>query len=114
MSATDEVLDLLPAYVADELDAAERERVERALAGSPRLHEELGGYRRLFVLLAALADEEVVLTASAERRMLRQLAIGWYLSGTVRFVEGLAGAYGRALIYYLGGGRAARTQQGGR
>lgn len=114
MSATDEVLSLLPAYVADELDAAERERVERALAAAPRLRDELVRYRRLFVLLAALADEEVALGATAERRMLRQLAIGWYLGGVVRFVEGVAGAYGRALIHYLGGGRAPRSQQGGR
>ena len=114
MSAIDEVLHLLPAYVADELDAAERERVERALAGSPRLREELGRYQRLFVLLAALADEDVALGTTAERRMLRQLAIGWYLGGVVRFVEGVAGAYGRALIHYLGGGGAPRPQQGGR
>ena len=114
MSALDEVLDLLPAYAADELAAAERERVARALAASPRLREELARYRRLFVLLAALADEEVALGATAERRLLRQLAIGWYLGGVVRFVEGVAGAYGRALLHYLGGGRAPRPQQGGR
>jgi len=114
VSAIDEVLNLLPAYVADELDAAARERVERALAQSPQLRDELVRYRRLFVLLAALADEEVTLGVSAERRMLRQLAIGWFLGGAARFVEGLVGAYGRALIHYLGGGRARRSQQGGR
>ncbi|HEY8598315.1 MAG TPA: zf-HC2 domain-containing protein [Thermomicrobiales bacterium] len=114
MSATDEVLSLLPAYAADELAAVERERVERALAESPQLRDELARYQRLFVLLAALADEDVALGATAERRMLRQLAIGWYLGGVVRFVEGVASAYGRALVHYLGGGRAPRSQQGGR
>lgn len=114
MSGTDEVLNLLPAYVADELDAAERERVAHALAASSRLQDELVRYQRLFVLLAALADEDVALGATAERRMLRQLAIGWYLGGAARFVEGLVGAYGRALIHYFGGGRAPRPQQGER
>lgn len=114
MSAIDEVLDLLPAYAADELDAAERERVARALAASPGLRDELARYQRLLVLLVALADEDVALGATAERRMLRQLAIGWYLGGAARFVEGLVGAYGRALLHYLGGGRAPQSQQGGR
>ncbi len=114
MSAIDEVLHLLPAYVADGLDAAERDRVEHALTQSPPLRDELVRYQRLFVLLAALADEELALGATAERQMLRQLAIGWYLGGAARFVEGLVGAYARALLHYLGGGRAPRSQQGGR
>lgn len=111
MSATDEVLELLPAYVADELTATDRERVERALESAPHLHDELVRYQRLFVLLAALADEEVALGTTAERRMLRQLAIGWYLGGIVRFAEGLAGAYGRAVLFYLGGGRPPGARQ---
>lgn len=110
MSTTDEVLNLLPAYAADELDAPARERVERALAASPPLREELARYRRLFVLLAALADEDVAMEGAAERRMMRHLAFNWYLGGAVRFVEGLAGAYGRALLYYLGGGRTPRPE----
>ena len=112
MSAEHEVIDLLPAYVANELAAAERERVERALASSPALREELDRYRRLFVLLAALADEEITMEASAQRRMLRHLAFNWYAGGAVRFFEGLAGAYGRALLYYLGAGRTpARNER---
>lgn len=110
MSANDEVMNLLPAYVNDELDAEARGRVERALATSPDLRAELARYQRLFVLLAALADEEVALEARAGRQMMRHLAFNWYLGGAARFVEGLAGAYGRALLYYLGGGRAPRPE----
>ena len=110
MSGVDEVLNLLPAYVADELDAEARERVERALESSPRLRDELARYRRLMVLLAALAEEEVAMSRGAERRMLAVLALNWYLGGAARLVEGLAGAYGRALLHYLGGGRAPRPQ----
>ena len=51
--------ELLPAYVAGELSEEENERVEAALAESPRLRTELSRYERLFVLLSAAAAEEV-------------------------------------------------------
>lgn len=102
MSTGDDVRDLLPAYAADELGPEERARVEAALAASAGLRDELLGYRRLFVLLAALAEEEVVPGAAIERRVMRQVAVQWYLGTAVRLVEGLAGAYGRAFLYYLG------------
>lgn len=115
MSGYDALLALLPAYAAGELDAVEQERVTRALAESARLREELARYRRLFVLLVALAEEEVAPAAGFDRRVMRQVAIQWYLGSTARFLEGLAGAYGRAIRYYLGGPQSARrSAKGGR
>ena len=115
MSPHDDVVELLPAYVAGELDADVQERVTRALAASPRLREELARYRRLFVLLAALAAQEVAPDAGLDRRIMRQVAIRWYFGGAARFLEGLAGAYGRAVLYYLGGQQSAgRSAKGGR
>ncbi len=111
MSTHDDVLELLPAYVAGELTAEGQERVTRALAESPRLRDELARYRRLFVLLVALAEEEVAPEGGLGRRIMRQIAIQWYLGSTARFLEGIAGAYGRAILYYLGGRQSA---QGGR
>ncbi len=113
MSGHDELLELLPAYVAGELDAAEQGRVTRALADSPRLREELARYQRLFVLLAALAEEDIAPEAATERRIMRQLAIRWYFGGAARFLEGVAGAYGRAVLYYLGGQQSARRSAKG-
>jgi len=115
VSGYDELLALLPAYVAGELDAGEQERVTRALAESSRLREELARYRRLFVLLAALVEEDVAPDAGLDRRVMRQIAIQWYFGGAARFLEGIAGAYGRAVLYYLGGQRSARrSAKGGR
>lgn len=102
MSTTDEVLALLPAYAAEELDVVTRERVARALAESASLREELVRYRRLFVLLVALAEEEVAPEKALERQIMRRIAIQWYLGTAARLVEGIAGAYGRAVLYYLG------------
>jgi len=115
VSGHDELLELLPAYVAGELDTAAQERVTRALAESPRLRDELARYRRLFVLLAALAEEEVVPDDGLDRRIMRRIAIQWYFGSAARFLEGLAGAYGRAVLYYLGGQQSAgRSAKGGR
>ena len=108
MSGYDDVLELLPAYVAGELTAEEQERVTRALAASARLREELARYRRLFVLLAALAEEDVAPAEGFDRRIMRQVAIQWYFGSAARFLEGVVGAYGRALIFYLGGRRSAK------
>ncbi len=104
MNAHDDVLELLPAYAAGELADAEQERVTHALAASPRLREELARYRRLFVLLAALAEEEVTPNTGFDRRVMRQIAIQWYLGSAARFLEGVVGAYGRAILFYLGAG----------
>ena len=108
MSGYDDVLELLPAYVAGELAAAEQGRVTRALAESARLREELARYRRLFVLLAALVEEEIAPDGGLDRRIMRQVAIQWYFGSAARFLEGVVGAYGRAVIYYLGGQQSAK------
>jgi anti-sigma factor RsiW len=104
MSARDEVAALLPAYAAGELMAADRAWVEAALARSPRLRAELARYERLFALLAA-ARGEVVPPAGLGGRIARQMVA----RGDLRAAAGLAGdalgAYGRALVYYLGLGR---------
>ena len=104
MSARDDVAALLPAYAAGELAAAERARVEAALAGSPRLRAELARYERLFALLAT-ARGDVATPAGLGGRVVRQVVA----RGDLRAAAGLAGdalgAYGRALVYYLGLGR---------
>lgn len=95
------VEELLPAYVAGELSGPELERVEAALAGSPDLQDELRRYERMFVLLHAAAAEEMEAPAGFERRVARQVAVKAYLGAAARLAEGLLGAYGRAIIYYL-------------
>ena len=104
MTAREDMRALLPAYVAGELPDADRARVEAALAGSPRLRAELARYERLFALLAT-ARGEVAPPAGRGGRVVRQVVA----RGDLRAAAGLAGdalgAYGRALVYYLGLGR---------
>ncbi len=93
--------ELLPAYAASELSGPEREQVEAALEESPGLREEARRYERLFVFLRAAAAEEPEVPAGFEERVARQVAVRVYLGAAARVAEGLLGAYGRAIVYYL-------------
>ena len=104
MSARDDVAALLPAYVAGELAAADRARVETALAGSSRLRAELARYERLFALLTT-ARGEVRSPAGREERIVHQVVARRDLHAAAGLAGDALGAYGRALVYYLGLGR---------
>jgi anti-sigma-K factor RskA len=93
--------ELLPAYVAGELSEEENERVEVALAGSPRLQTELSRYERLFVLLSAAAAEEIRVPADLRTRITVQITLNAYLEAAADLLGNILGAYGRALIYFL-------------
>jgi anti-sigma factor RsiW len=93
--------ELLPAYAAGELAQPEREQVEAALAESPSLREELARYQTLFLLLAAAASEDLQAPGDIQAQVARRLAIKAYLELASELVEGLLGAYGRAIVYYL-------------
>ena len=93
--------DLLAGYVAEELSDAERARVDAALVTSGRLRTELDGYVRLFVLLGAAAAEALEIPDNLHARIARQVAIKAYFNAAAGLVEGLLGAYGRAVVYYL-------------
>lgn len=95
------VEELLPAYIAGELSAQERVRVEEALAGSRRLREELARYERLFVLLSAAASEEVRAPSGLRSSVMRRVTLIHYLDAAAGMAEDLLGAYGWAIVYYL-------------
>ena len=93
--------ELLPAYVAGELSEEESERVEAALAESPRLRVELSRYERLFVLLAAAAAEEIRVPADLRTSIILQISLNAYLSVAAKLVGDLLETYGRALVFFL-------------
>ncbi|MDQ3506867.1 MAG: zf-HC2 domain-containing protein [Actinomycetota bacterium] len=95
------VEELLAAYATGELEGEERERVESALEESPRLRENLEQYEAMFVLLAAAAEEEVKAPKGFRGRVERRVAIAAYLGAATNVLADLAGAYGRAILYYL-------------
>ena len=94
--------ELLPGYVTGELSEEEAKRVQVALAGSPRLRVELSRYERLFVLLSAAAAEEVRVPADLRTRVFLRITLNAYLGAAAQLLGSLLGAYGRAIVYYLG------------
>ena len=93
--------ELLAGYAAGELSEPEREVVEAALAESPRLRDELSRYQRLFLLLAAAAQEDLQAPADLQTRIARQVAVKAYVNLALNLASSLLGAYGRAIVYYL-------------
>ena len=93
--------ELLPAYVAGELSEEENERVEAALAESPRLRAELSRYERLFVLLSAAAAEEVRVPADMRAGVIFQITLSAYLGVATELLGSLLRGYGKAIVYYL-------------
>ncbi len=93
--------DLLQAYATGDVSDEEAGRVERAIAESPRLRDELARYERLFVLLVAASEEEVRVPRDLRARVIWRVALTAYLNSAAELAGGLLGAYGKALIYYL-------------
>ncbi len=92
----------LQEYIFEELDDEVRAECERELERDPRLRAELERYQALYALLAAAAHEEIEIPESLEGRIRRSVLIRSYMAAVANMLEDTLGAYGRALIYYLG------------
>lgn len=92
----------LASYATGELNEEDAARVEAALEESPRLRRNLEQYEAMFVLLAAAADEEIRAPKNLRGRVDRRVAVQAYLGAAANTLDDLLGAYGRAILYYLG------------
>ncbi len=93
---------LLSAYAFGELSDAERREVEAALAASPELHREVSRYRQLHLMLTRAAAEDVRVPDDLQARINQKVTVRSWLSGTLDLAPGVLGAYGRAIVHYLG------------
>jgi anti-sigma factor RsiW len=94
--------DLLPAYVTGELLPDEQELVRAALAQSPELREQLARYQQLLLVYMLAAEQDVAPPADLTQRITRQVMRYYYLDRLTYLAYDLVGAYGRALVFYLG------------
>ncbi|WP_119069763.1 anti-sigma factor family protein [Rubrobacter indicoceani] len=89
------------AYASGELDGEEERAFEEMLLTSPELRREVERYEKLLVLLRAAAGEEVDVPENFASRVNRRVMLKAYLRAASGLFEGLLGAYGRAVLYYL-------------
>lgn len=94
--------ELLPAFVAGELNEEDRERVLRALSESPQLWDEVRRYQQLYFLLAAAAAIELEAPSDMATQIARQMTRHYLLQFAARLAGDVFGTYGRAFVFYLG------------
>lgn len=98
MDTTEE---MLFAYATGVLDSDEARVLEERIENSPVLRREAERYEKLAVLLRAASEEEVRAPASLAGKVGRQVMLKAYLKAASGLFEGILGAYGRAVLYYL-------------
>ena len=109
-----EVLELIGAYAANELEGERAREAERLIFENPDYRRVAESYARMLVMLSALGDEEVEVPEEIVSYVVRRA----YYSAFLRQAEAFLGALGRsyldAFVYYLGlRPRAGRESYGG-
>ena len=108
-----DVLELIGAYAAGELEGEEAREAEQLIFDRPDYRRLAESYARMLVMLSTLAGESVeapeVIISYAVRRA--------YYSAFLRQAETFIGALGRsyldAIVYYFGLRPASRESYGG-
>lgn len=89
------------AYANGELGEKESLDLEGRLGRSPDLRREVERYERLIVLLGAAAEEDMRAPDDLAARVNRRVLMKAYIRAASGIFEGIIGAYGRAVLYYL-------------
>ncbi|MGI8649242.1 MAG: anti-sigma factor family protein [Rubrobacter sp.] len=93
--------EMLFAHASGTLDEREARNFEGQLERSSTLRQEAERYERLVVLLRAAAEEDVRAPQKLAGKINRQVMLNAYLKAATGLFEGVLGAYGRAVLYYL-------------
>lgn len=97
-----EVLELIGAYAAGELEGEEAREAERLIFERPDYRRVAESYARMLVMLSALGDEEVEAPEEIARYVLRRAYASAFLRQTEVLLASLGRSYLDAFVYYLG------------
>jgi hypothetical protein len=99
-----EVLELIGAYAAGELEGEEASRAERLIFERAELRRLAESYGRMLVMVWRLANEEVEVPEEAivVGYVLRRAYLSAFLRQAEQVVRRLVGDYAGALTFYLG------------
>jgi anti-sigma-K factor RskA len=97
-----EVLELIGAYAAGELEGEEAREAEQLIFERPDYRRLAESYARMLVMLSTLGDEPVEAPEAIVSYALRRAYLSAFLRQTEKAILGLIGDYVGALTLYLG------------
>jgi anti-sigma-K factor RskA len=104
-----EVLEIIGAYAAGELEGEEVREVERLIFERPDYRRAAESYARMLVMLSVLGNETIEAPEAVVSYAVRRAYVSAFLRQAEQVVHGLVGDYIGALAFYLGL-RPARQQ----
>jgi hypothetical protein len=111
-----EVLELIGAYAANELEGEEAREAERLIFERPDYRRVAESYARMLVMLSTMGAEEVEAPEEVVSYALRRAYSSAFLRQAEVFLTSLGRSYLDAFVYYLGlrpGSTAGRESYGG-
>ncbi len=97
-----EVLELIGAYAAGELEGEEAREAERLIFDRPDYRRLAESYARMLVMLSTLGNEPVEAPEAIVSYAIRRAYVAAFLRHAEQIMRGLVGDYVGALSYYLG------------
>ena len=108
-----EVLELIGAYAAGELEGEEAREAEQLIFERPDYRRLAESYARMLVMLSTLGNEPVEAPEAIVGYAVRRAYISAFLRQAETFLGSLGRSYLDALVYYLGLRPARRESYGG-
>ena len=97
-----EVLELIGAYAAGELEGEEAREAEQLIFDRPDYRRLAESYARMLVMLSTLSNEPVEAPEAVVSYAVRRAYVSAFLRQAEQVMRGLVGDYVGALAFYLG------------
>jgi len=108
-----EVLELIGAYAAGELEGEQAREAEQLIFDRPDYRRLAESYARMLVMLSTLGSESVEAPEAIIAYAVRRAYISAFLRQAETFIGALGRSYLDAFVYYLGLRLASRENYGG-
>ena len=97
-----EVLELIGAYAAGELEGEEAREAEQLIFDRPDYRRLAESYARMLVMLSTLSNEPVEVPEAIVSYAIRRAYVSAFLRQAETFLGSLGRSYLDAFVYYLG------------
>lgn len=97
-----ELLEMIGAYAAGELDSRETRKAERLLLANEDRQRLVESYTRMFVLLSVMGQESPEAPDAVINAAIRRAYMSAFFQQAEEVFAGIGRSYANAFIYYLG------------